>query len=75
MQTEDWSRAKEELEQAVQLDPQRAAAYYQLSRTYARMGDLEKAREMGEEASRLTQSQREETIKKQKTRLAEASPR
>jgi tetratricopeptide (TPR) repeat protein len=75
MEIQDWSRAKEELEQAVQLDPQRAAAYYQLSRTYARMGDLEKARETGEEASRLTQSQREESIKKQKTRLAEASPR
>ena len=49
--------AAEELSKAVQLEPKLSAAYYQLSRVYARMGDAEKSKSVMAEFEKLHQQE------------------
>ncbi len=69
MQLQQWTGAQEEFEQVLKLDPRNAATYYQLSRTYQRLGKTDKAQEMAKEASLLTRTQREDAIKSQELRF------
>jgi uncharacterized protein HemY len=69
MQMQQWKGAQEEFEQVLKLDPRNAATYYQLSRTYQRLGETEKAQQMAKEASLLTKTQREDAIKSQELRF------
>ena len=69
MKMQQWKGAQEEFEQVLKLDPRNAATYYQLSRTYQRLGDTAKAQEMAKQASLLTKTQREDAIKTQELRF------
>ena len=69
MKLQQWKGAREEFEQVLKLDPRNAATYYQLSRTYQRLGDTAKAQEMAKQASQLTKTQREDAIKTQELRF------
>jgi Tfp pilus assembly protein PilF len=69
MKMQQWKGAQEEFEQVLKLDPRNAATYYQLSRTYQRLGETAKAQEMAKQASLLTQTQREGAIKTQELRF------
>jgi len=69
MQQHKWSDAKGEFESVLRLNPHHAASFYQLSRTYERMGNADKAKQMAAEASLLTRTQREEAIKTEQLRL------
>jgi len=69
MQQHQWRDAQGEFESVLRLNPHHAATFYQLSRTYERMGNVEKARQMATEASFLTRTQREEAIKTEQLRL------
>jgi Tfp pilus assembly protein PilF len=69
MQMQEWSKAQAELEQVLTLDPGNAATFYQLSRTYQRLGKSDQAREMAKQASLLTKTQREEAIQSQELRF------
>jgi Tfp pilus assembly protein PilF len=66
---QQWKGAQEEFEQVLKLDPHNAATYYQLSRTYQRLGEADKAQQMAKEASLLTKTQREDAIKAQDLRF------
>jgi Tfp pilus assembly protein PilF len=66
---QQWKGAQEEFEQVLKLDPRNAATYYQLSRTYQRLGETDKAQQMAKEASVLTKTQREDAIKSQELRF------
>jgi tetratricopeptide (TPR) repeat protein len=69
MKLQQWKGAREEFEQVLKLDPNNAATYYQLSRTYQRLGETAKAQEMAKQASLLTKTQREDAIKSQELRF------
>jgi uncharacterized protein HemY len=69
MKMEQWQGAQQEFEQVLKLDPHNAATYYQLSRTYRRLGASDKAQQMAKEASLLTRTQREEAIKAEELRF------
>jgi predicted Zn-dependent protease len=69
MQQQRWSEAQSEFDSVLRINPHHAASFYQLSRTYERMGNVEKARQMAAEASLLTRTQREEAIKTEQLRL------
>lgn len=63
MKKEAWKQAAAEFEQVLHLDPQNAPAYYQLSRTYQRLGQNEKASEMARQAGLLARTSHEEALK------------
>ncbi len=67
-------RARAEFERVIQLAPQHANAHYQLSRIYAKLGETKKARAMAEETKQLKQSQLEQAIDIQRTRLDRFRP-
>jgi tetratricopeptide (TPR) repeat protein len=69
MQQHQWPEAQGEFESVLQISPRHAGAFYQLSRTYERMGKTDKARQMATEASFLTRTQREDAIKTEQLRL------
>jgi len=69
MQMRQWIDAQGEFESVLRLDPQHAATFYQLSRTYRRTGDAEKAQQMAKEASLLTRTQREGAVRSEQLRL------
>jgi uncharacterized protein HemY len=69
MQLQQWTGAQEEFEQVLKLDPNNAPTYYQLSRTYQRLGKTEKAQQMAKQASLLTRTQREDAVKAQELRF------
>jgi tetratricopeptide (TPR) repeat protein len=69
MQQHQWPEAQGEFESVLQINPRHAAAFYQLSRTYERMGKVDKARQMATQASLLTRTQREDAIKAEQLRL------
>lgn len=69
MQMRQWIDAQGEFESVLRLDPHHAATFYQLSRTYERTGNVEKAQQMAKEASLLTRTQREEAIRSEQLRL------
>jgi len=69
MQHHQWSEAQGEFESVLRINPRHAAAFYQLSRTYERMGNVDKARQMATEASLLTRTQREDAIETEQLRL------
>ena len=69
MKMQQWKEAQEEFEQVLKLDPRNAATYYQLSRTYQRLGETDKAQQTAKQASLLTKTQREDAIKTQQLRF------
>jgi len=69
MKTQQWKGAQEELEQVIKLDPNNAAGFYQLSRTYQRLGDSTKAQEMAKVAGSLMKTQRDDAMKLQELRF------
>lgn len=69
MQMSEWTKARTEFESVLRLDPHHAATFYQLSRTYQRTGNVEKAQQMAKEASLLTRTQREGSIRSEQLRL------
>jgi tetratricopeptide (TPR) repeat protein len=69
MKVQQWKGAQEEFEQVLKLDPHNSATYYQLSRTYQRLGETAKAQQMAKKASLLTKTQREDAIKTQELRF------
>jgi Tfp pilus assembly protein PilF len=69
MKLQQWQDAQKEFEQVLKLDPQHAATYYQLSRTYQRLGENEKAQRTAKQASLLTKTQREDATKAQALRF------
>lgn len=68
-QTNQLKEAQAEFERVVALAPDNSNAHYQLSQIYSRLGDTEKAGQMAVETRRLIQTQREEAIRLQRTRL------
>ncbi|MBT9332373.1 tetratricopeptide repeat protein [Paracidobacterium acidisoli] len=74
LQQEQLKKAQEEFESAIRIDPTHAEAYFQLSRVYARLGDRQKAQAMGVRAHELAQTQQEEAIKEEKSRLSTLPP-
>jgi uncharacterized protein HemY len=55
VQSNRLPEAAEELRQAIQYEPDLSAAYYQLSRVYARLGEAEKSKSVMAEFERLHQ--------------------
>jgi Tfp pilus assembly protein PilF len=69
MKLQQWKEAQVEFEQVLKLDPGNAPTYYQLSRTYQRLGESDKAQQMAKQASLLTKTQRDDAIKTQQLRF------
>jgi uncharacterized protein HemY len=69
MKMQEWKEAQAEFEQVLKLDPSNASTYYQLSRTYQRLGETDKAQQTAKQASLLTKTQREDAIKTQQLRF------
>jgi len=71
---ENWPRARQTLEKVIELDPQFAAAHYQLSRVYAHLGQTAKAEQEARETHTLLDGQRDEALRKQRERAASFQP-
>jgi tetratricopeptide (TPR) repeat protein len=69
MKLQQWKEAQDEFEWVLTLDPSNAPTYFQLSRTYQRLGKNDKAQQMAKQASLLTKKQREDAIKTQQLRF------
>ena len=69
-ETDRLSLARDEFERVIALAPSNSNAHYQLSRLYAKLGETQKASEMGDETKRLMQTQRDAALAKQKSRLS-----
>ena len=57
VRSKQWSAAAQELQQAVNHDPNLSAAYYQLARVYAKLGETEKSERMLADFEKLYQQQ------------------
>ena len=71
---QDWPRARQALERVIELNPQLAAAHYQLSRVYAHLGMNSKVEQEAQQTHKLVDAQREEALRKQRERGASFQP-
>ncbi|MEG9435051.1 tetratricopeptide repeat protein [Edaphobacter sp. HDX4] len=69
MQRHQWIDAQDEFNRVLRINPHHATSFYQLSRTYERTGDVDKARQMAAQASSLNRTQREDAIRFEQLRL------
>jgi tetratricopeptide (TPR) repeat protein len=69
MKRQQWKEAQGEFERVLAIDPQNAPTYYQLSRTYQRLGETEKAQETSRQAGLLAKTQRDDAMKAQELRF------
>lgn len=71
---QDWPAARKEFERVVTLNPQFAAAHYQLSQIYAHLGLHEEAQNEAQQTKDLMNSQREEVLRRQRERSGSFQP-
>jgi tetratricopeptide (TPR) repeat protein len=65
---EKWPEARLAFEHVIELNPQFAAAHYQLCRAYAHLGFRDKAEQEARQTQALVNKQREDTLRKQRER-------
>ena len=70
----DWPRARQALENVVELNPQFQPAHYQLSHVYAHLGLNTKAAQEAQKTRTLVDAQRDEALRKQRERAASFQP-
>jgi tetratricopeptide (TPR) repeat protein len=65
---EEWPEARLAFEHVIELNPQFAAAHYQLCRAYEHLGIRDKAGQEARQTQALVNKQREDTLRKQRER-------
>jgi len=71
---EDWQKARQAFEHVVQVNPQFAAAHYQLSRVYTHLGLREDAQHEAQKTQELVSKQRDDALRKQRERGGNFQP-
>jgi tetratricopeptide (TPR) repeat protein len=71
---QDWPDARKAFEHVVGLNPQFAAAHYQLSRVYTHMGLHAETQQEVQQAKTLVNTQRDEALRKQRERAGSFQP-
>jgi tetratricopeptide (TPR) repeat protein len=71
---QDWPDARKAFEHVVGLNPQFAAAHYQLSQVYAHLGLHAESQREAQQTKTLMNSQREEVLRKQRERAGSFQP-
>jgi tetratricopeptide (TPR) repeat protein len=71
---QNWLRAREAFERAVELNPQLAPAHYQLTRVYARLGLKLKAEQEAQLTRALVEARGNEALRKQRERGSSFQP-
>ncbi len=71
---QDWADARKAFEHVVGLNPQFAAAHYQLSQVYAHLGLHAEAQQEAQQTKTLVNTQREEVLRKQRERAGSFQP-
>jgi tetratricopeptide (TPR) repeat protein len=72
---QDWPDARKSFEHVVELNPQFAAAHYQLSQIYAHLGLHTEAQKEAEQTKTLVNAQRDQALRKQRERAGSFQPR
>jgi len=65
---EEWSKARQAFEHVIELNPQFAAAHYQLSRVYTHLGFRDRADQEAQQTHLLVDKQRDEALRRQRER-------
>jgi uncharacterized protein HemY len=71
---EDWPEARLAFEHVIELNPQFAAAHFQLCRAYEHLGLHDKADQEARQTQTLMSKQREDTLRKQRERGGSFQP-
>ncbi len=67
-------KAQGEFESVLRINDSYSGAYFQLSRLYARLGDVQRARQMAEKGQELLRTQQDQAITAEKSRLSSLRP-